>query len=686
MRLPFAFFCSTLLLFSDNLSSSLSSQGFTGLINTPNAQVIQEGNAVFQFNNQFDNNLRYYDYGKSYNSEENYIAGIGFYSNFEVITRLVESIGYARDLSGSIKYQIPYQNTYLPTLAIGAQDIGGAASYFTNYYAVLDKEIGIFRPSFGYGKSADSLIKDKRMDGLFGGVEAKVTDWMSVMAEHDGKENHTAVRLRVPNEWLSAVNLEATVAQNLTQSQTSFAVNVAIPLFHDSQKNLVLLNEQKNNIPTVTTTTNTQINTLSSKEVYQPKVESTVSNHGLETIQKQLVAIGFENVQVGIYDKSIYIKAENSVFDHNDLDALGVIMGSIVNNSEGYSHYIVTLLKNNLQTLTISGNVDICQNYLETPTIEHQQALKSNLQFSRTFNEMNVKFLSKKQNSSFLVPRLELSPGLTTTIGTEVGAFDYLLALRANAYTTLYDGLTLSAMYEMPLTHSQNFDEGYVYGVMYQDKLKNRLVNTMLHQTVHYESLLNTTSIGQFQADYYGVLNHSNFTTTSGEHGFNLKLGTFSHRTDDTAPNRNIYLGSYRYFYAPLDLFTEVMYGQFWDQDKGAMLQLKRFFGETSVALYLKDSVKTYAGFEVSVPLTFRKLSKASPLGQVKGKSDFSYGIRTVVKSPDNRNYLNPTSAIIPKTDLELSSVYLNRDRLSASYVQEHLDRLREAYLYYGQK
>ena len=670
------FFSST-LLFADNLSSSLSLQGFTGLINTPNAQVISEGNAILHYNNQFDNHLRYYDYTHSNNREDDYVLGIGFLPSFELSARLVEAKGYARDLSGNIKYKLPYSHSYLPNLALGVQDLGGEYSFYTNYYVVMDKEIGIFRPSLGYGKSSNDLVKGKRMDGLFGGVEAQVTNWLSVMAEYDGKENHTAIRLKAPKDWISSFNLETTLVQNLTHSETSFAINVSIPLSHNIQKDIK--HTQKINNSVSTSLTSKREETSLQKDILPTKI----SNSALNRIQKRLIKIGFENVQLGTYDKSIYIKAENSIFDHTDLDALGVIMGTIVQEANIYNHYTITLLKNNIQTLAVSGDTKSTKKYFENPTIENKQNFKNSLIFSRSFNEEKVQFITTKQNSSFFVPRLELSPGLTTTVGTEVGVFDYLVALRANVYTTLYDGLTLSAMYEMPFVNSKNFDKGYTYGVMYQDKLDNRLVNAMLHQTFHYKDLINTTSIGEFQSDYYGFLNHTNFTTTSGEDGFNLKIGSFKNKNDKSDETRNIYIGSYRYFYAPLDLFAEIGYGQYWEQDKGAILSFKRFFGETEVSLYLKDSVKTYAGFTVTVPFTTRK-SYNSKWGQVKGKKDFNYGIRTVVKSPDHANYLNPGGAIIPKTDLELTTHYLDRDRLNGSYIKKHIDRMREAYLIYG--
>lgn len=682
MRVSTLLLFSPLLLVADNLSTSLSSQGFTGLINTPNAQVINEGNAVFQFNNQFDNNLRRHNYTTPYRYEENYIAGIGFLPSSEFVGRLVEAPGFARDLSANFKFQIPYHNRYLPDIAIGLQDAGGVANFYDNTYIVMDKELGFLRASLGYGKAGDALHRGKRMDGIFGGVEAKVTDWCSVMAEHDGKENHAGLRLAVPDSLLSSVKLEATLAQNLTESQTHFAVNLTVPLFADYE---VPLHETSQVTPTALPAQNAV--------VYSKKSEPLVlinskSNDALKKIQNKLVNFGFENVQVGEYEQSIYVKCENNIFDHTDLDALGYILGTMVTQKSGHKHYIITLLKNNLQTISMSGDLVDFKNYVNQPTVAHQKTLKANLAFSRSFDETKVHFISQKQNSSFFKPRLELSPGILSRVGTEIGVFDYLATLRANLYTNVYDGVTLSALYETPLVNSKNFDEHAYYANRHEDRIQSRLVNANLHQTTHYELLLNTLSVGQFETDYYGVMNQSNFTSTSGEHGFNLKVGTF--KTKDQANNKNrdnkeerdIYLGSYRYYYEPLDLYTEVMYGQYWDQDRGTTLQFKRFFDQTSVAFYFKDVGYKYAGFTVSIPLTTRK-SYNTKLAQIKGKKDFSYGLRTTLNEASGGNIQRPYGGIIPESDFDVVNHYLDRDRLNSSYISNNLERMREAYLTY---
>jgi hypothetical protein len=675
--------CSYTLLCAENHASNLSSQGFTGLINTPNAQVIKEENITLQFNNQFDNHLRRYNKKNQYSFEENYIFGIGFIPSFEFVGRLVEAPNYTRDLSANFKFQLPYHHKYIPNIAIGIQDFGGAANFYDNTYIVTDKTLWFTRVSLGYGKSGDNVNREygknqklgKRMNGIFGGIEAKITDYFSIMGEHDGKENHTAARIAIPSRWLSSVKLEATIAQNLTESQTHFALNLTIPLSANNQKipySRSHKQEKKHTNKTVTYT----------KKI-PPKLNyPTKKDNILLIIQNKLIDFGFENVQVGKYNDSIYVKCENSIFDHTDLDALGYIIGTITSHCKINEPYIITLLKNNLQTITISGESQDFQNYLENPTLKNSTNLKENLQFFRTFDESNIQFITSRKNSSFFKPRVEFSPGLLTVVGSEIGVFDYLATLRTNLYMPVYDGVVISGMYEVPLLHSNNFDDDKAYGIRHANRLKNRLVTAMVHQTSHYKSFLNTLSIGKYQADFYGILNQTNFTTTSGKHGIGLKLGSFQYKNRDMMDDIDIYLSSYRYFYQPLNLYTELMYGQYWNQDRGTTIQFKRFFDQTSVAFYLKDVGYKYAGIEVSFPLTSRKLYPSKIL-KIKGKSDFKYGLRTTLKEPSGGNIQRPNGGLIPESDFELTNTYLDKDRLNGNYIQENIARMRNAYIIY---
>jgi hypothetical protein len=677
MRLLNICLLSSALLISDSLNNHLSFQGFTGVINTPNAQVIDNGNAVIHFNNQFDNHLRDYNYDKSVDFEENYIFGIGFLPSLEIAGRVVEAKGYARDLSANIKYKIPYKGDYFPDIAIGIQDLGGAYSFYDNKYIVIDKKIGRFWASLGYGKAGDG-VKGKRMNGLFGGLEIDITNGLSLIAENDNRENHAGVRLILPKFWFSNIKLDATLVQNLTNSDTSFGVNLSIPLLEKKQEYNILLKESNDKI-------------FKKDKVYIKRQESVLSslnkikdNRNIDTLfklQKQLAEFGFENVRVGTYgDRVIYVECENSIFDKNDIDALGYIIGTIVNSDLDYNYFTVTLLKNNIQTISLNGSIIPYQRYIKSPTPENYYKVKNTLLTSNNFDTSKVNFIAKKINSSRFIPRVEFSPGFITTVGTELGVFDYLASLRSNLYTNIYDGLIVSAMYEVPFAHSDDFENGEVYDLMYKDRSDSRLVNAGIHQSFHYNRLFNTTTIGIFETDYQGIYNQTYLSSKNGEHAIGFKIGTF--KKDNGNNNINIYEGSYRYFYEPLELFGKLSYGEYWNSDSGVSFELKRFFGDTAISLEYRNLDNQYIGAKISFPLTPRKIANSS-FGQIKGKSDFEYGLRTTINLDDGSNRLLPNGGKMIKSDFELTNYYLNRDRLNSSYILSHINRMREVYINY---
>jgi hypothetical protein len=151
-----------------------------------------------------------------------------------------------------------------------------------------------------------------------------------------------------------------------------------------------------------------------------------------------------------------------------------------------------------------------------------------------------------------------------------------------------------------------------------------------------------------------------------------------------------VYLGSYRYLFAPLDLSLEATGGRFWGQDTGFSLELKRFFRDTAVSTYYKNTTTLEgkhwqaAGIQFAFPLTPRKDLKIGPL-QVRGTDEWAYAQETTLAIGGQKtNDVNrPSLAINPQPTPALYRSYYNRDRLSAAYVEQHLDRLREAWLQY---
>jgi hypothetical protein len=690
MHILFYLFIFPIVLFADKFSTHLSLQGFTGVINTPNAQVLKNGEAVLQYNNQFDNHLKNYNNEIAHQFEDNYIFGVGYISSLELIGRLADSKDYVRDISANIKYKLPLYHRYLPDIAIGIQDVGGDRTYFNNKYIVMDKKFWDTRFSLGYGKSGKTVVPAKmkkffdssyRMNGVFAGLEYKTTPWLSLLAEYDAKETHVGAKLTLPKKWIDSFFLSTIVKQNLTHPETAFAINLSIPLLKksevlyinssykskDREKKYIIFDNNKN-----------------IKEIFIENQSFNKINSPQE-LHKKFISFGFENVSIGIQNSdTIYVACENTLFDQNDLDAIGYILGTIVNSNLKYKKYILTLLKNRLETITIIGNNKLLKKYIDNPNGKNSVNLKRDLKFTRNFDTSKVKFLIKNSNSSLLRPKIEIFPGLIAGVGTDVGVLDYSLSFYTNFYTTLYDGLMASVQYETILEQSDDFEDGRVFNKMYKQYMDNRFSTAMIHKTFHYNNILNTTSVGRFDRDYDGVLNLTNIVSDSGRHSVGLRLGSFKNKNKDLNDDKEVYLGTYRYFYTPLELFTEITYGKYWYKDNGGMFKVKRFFNDTAVSFYYQDTtMEKYIGFTITLPLTPRKLNKASNWGQVKGIRDFTTGLRSTVFRDDGTNLLNPFGGITPVSDFELGSYYLNSYRLTSEYIKKNISKLRNAYLLY---
>jgi hypothetical protein len=120
-------------------------------------------------------------------------------------------------------------------------------------------------------------------------------------------------------------------------------------------------------------------------------------------------------------------------------------------------------------------------------------------------------------------------------------------------------------------------------------------------------------------------------------------------------------------------------------------LELKRFFGDTAVTLYYKNTVTDReekrwqaAGIQFSFPLTFRRDMKAAPV-QVRGDDAWSYAQETVlaVNGQKTNDIVSSGLGMVPKSSGSLNRAYFNRDRLNADYIRVHMGRLKDAWQLY---
>ena len=170
------------------------------------------------------------------------------------------------------------------------------------------------------------------------------------------------------------------------------------------------------------------------------------------------------------------------------------------------------------------------------------------------------------------------------------------------------------------------------------------------------------------------MVNELMWTPGGGNHRFLLKQAYLS-SSDLQAPyqGNGVYLGAYRYFFGPLDLYMEGTAGQFLDQDRGFSIELKRFFGDTAFSLYYKNSwteakanVEServqMGGFQISIPLTPRRDMKSIASVQVKGTNEWNYAQETMLVKSGKPNYVDKSIGLDPQMAYSLERVYYNRD------------------------
>lgn len=654
------------LLSADNFYNASSFQGYTGIINVPTAEVIQDGKIELQISNQVDA-FRVRDTRDQYEAQH-FFMNFGFLPNLEVTGRLaniepkegsIASTKMAfldRDLSASFKYQIPYYHKYLPKIAFGVQDLGGDASRYEAKYIVATKQYAFFRGTVGYAFGSE------RLDGFFAGAELKANEWFYLLSDYDSRDTHIGARLGTPEGFFDFGELSLLAKTNLDdENDNSIALNLKINL-----------GVKHHSIAPYQETTDTNHPATVIKEVSYTIPTEQRSTDAIALLQEKLVNFGFENIDIGDTPTKIYVAYENSVFDHNEIDALGAVLGYMADLDLPYQTFEIVIKKSNQKVKKVIGDLAKYKKFLKSLSQRSMREFEESLHVNTNFTDIPLKV--NNANSSYFKTRAELGIGLNNYVGIEISLYEYLLSARPYFHWTLYKGVELGILADFPLLKS---DEFKARGDFYHEDKGNRVENIMLHKSDIFGNFINLLSVGYYDDQYGGF---ENISYTLDDHTFRLKLGYLEHK--DTKERRDIALATYAYYHQNYDASIEFTAGKYYNQDSGFDLQLKRYFGETLVRFFYQNADHQYLGVGIELPLTPRYVAN-TPYGQIKGQNLFSHQLRSTVRSDDGQNFLRPGGLKNPTTEFEIENRFLNRDRLSASYLKKHILRLRDVYFTY---
>lgn len=660
---------------ASDFHNALSLQGFTGILNTPSAYVTEEGKLYALYSNQEESQWR-----NKIRHQDNYMISIGMFSNIELGGRFIEAPGAARDLSFNGKVRIPHipENGLFPQLALGVQDISGGknANLLKTWYGVASKDLWRFRFSAGYGTGPG------RMDGLFGGVELKACDWFYLLADHDTRETNVGARAVTPQIFGYPANLQLTAKTSMDYRPGNFEIAVALQI--------PLGNEHKSSAPLPPDLAPP----ASDRETTDALPETAVlsgngqqRHNSLLRLHKKLAESGFQNLVIGVKDKStLVVELENSRYFQNEIDGMGVAAGIVARLApEGISEVRLISKKHDIRMLQIAAPLEKLRRfYREASVLEDLSRFLSVTDNIPDYD--NLERLDAGSNDSLLHASLMLYPGLKTYLGTEIGAFDYLLSLKPELNINAWKGAALSARWDIPIVWSENFDDN---GFFRSNRDSSRIERLMLFQAIKpAPGFMAQLGAGMVQHDIYGTINEALWFPAGERHRLRVMQGYGEDRDHNSL---SAWLGEYRYYYPPLDTYLTATAGKFWSQDTGIVLEAKRFFGDTALTAYFKSSEAAVdkrnhqaVGVQFSLPLTFRQEMLPYPV-QVRGSEEWSYAQESEIAKKGSWNYIGTTIGTKAETSYNLTRVFYNRDRLSEEYIRRNLLRMRDAYINYGE-
>ncbi len=650
--------------------TQLSFQGYSGGLSNPSAYSLNWGEAHILYSNQLELDDTYVD---GYNA----LIGFGILPGLEINGRiatdnlrdnLFETAG-VRDLSLNVKWQLPRFIHDSVDIAIGVQDLGGEANFFDAEYAVASWALEPITLHMGLGKSDSDL---GRLDGVFASVEYKVHDYLNLLAEYNGEDSQ-AFGVQLSNSLFTLpINWHVSLAGfNTSEAENPFfSVGLSLPL--DNK----LLRRNSTHLAhyidqACYKESGAKANVLEFDDNFSHDRKTLHTSVIIYKLKQALVKLGFENIDIFSSKSTLYISIENNIFNHNEMDAIGVVMGLA---SMFHSKQLITT------EITLT-NFDIPVFVISMDNLQYRYFLYCDGPLDKksyTIHRSNPhqKFFRRPLLGDYsFVPRMMLYPAINSTIATEFGVFDYSLALRANIQLPLWRGNVMEAVLDSEIDRTEDYEAGNVFG---ESRIRNGLRNLLWHQTVPLgHHLFVQLSAGKFRRDFLGVLGSGYWQR--GAHRFNVKAAVFEESSIED--DKEIATGSYRYYWPQYQVATEITAGKFWAQDSGFKLETHHYFGDVVVSTFYANTEYELIGIGITLPLTPRRDSRPGRI-QLRGSESWQYHISTRINSPANLLDIGIANEPVPSHNLERS--YFNRDRLHEPYLISNSSSLRESFFTFG--
>mgnify|MGYP000954955872 CR=1 FL=1 len=678
----------------------LAPAGFSGAINTPTADVIRTGTAVLALTNSIPERKQRFP-GEPFGG---FNLGYGLLPGLEVVGRLAFDgnlqcnlfvagcSGRTRDLAVSAKYQLPLALPLDTRVAVGFTDYGGAATNFRQIYGVATTTLGPVDLSMGYSRPSST---NALMDGVFASATVRVNDQLALVAESDTKARrvgaHYTLALR------DNINIQLGVSHRFSGSanQKANQVTAALQYTFDGPRDATA-NRRGTTLPASPGAGAGGAMAVAAAGASTASPTALTPTETATLLAERVARAGFDNVTVsrvalaGSPSAMWWIQAEPSGWRKNQLDALGVGLRQWLDQGGGAGDEVFfNLTHRGIAVVGLhAGRSCLAEFASGANTCASGQAVTFYRGEARPAalrdGAAGIDKLVTEHHATRLRPEIELGASLRTSVGTEVGLFDYSVAVDAAAEVPIAKGLAWQGNLHLPVARSGDYRQGGAfYGLSHQNA---QIEQSVLSYWRHIDlPVVGATAVqasaGQIASNYRGGQLDAVWMNSNGDWRIGATTGVYQRGTDS---KRVIpVLASARHTVMPGTWHLEGTVGRFLRGDSGYQLASQHWFGDYGFKMFIRESAgdatmprTRFAGFEFSVPLGPRASSKVAGVN-VRGQDRFSWGLTTKIGGTDN--IITPGYLQMPRPRHGVWTDVTDYDRNGILDLWGNADRLRRA-------
>jgi hypothetical protein len=553
---------------SDRPFNNPANWGGTGLMEIPTARVIDDGAVRFGFSQDLP--FRWYS------------GAIGIFPGMEIGGRLTEltnieggigsDYGNYKDKAFDIKYQILPESKYLPALAVGINDFHGTR-LFPSEYIALSRQIFPFDLTIGLGTKrlkgnvTSSLIEDV---GVFGGIEWKIFDWVSLMAEYNPIEyENDRIKQAVPEGSESPFNfglrINALPAVGINLSyQRGTTIGFSCNLQFDLGKPLI----SKRADPRLW------------HPVDRRNFDARDSQEMVESIKKAIIKTGLQSVSVYTDGRSLIAEFENTRYLSNQ-KAAGRVLRILLFHAPKETQTLSMIFKRRqIPFLKVSVEPDYFERYIFDKIPEDDLFERIKVETIPFWNDNTESKIAVTPEENEFGYSYGIKPDFKSYLNDPSGFFKYRLGIKPYGAAALWKGGVVAARFDMPfysnISSSNIAPPDAVRSNSWEYLGENYTFDYLLFdQTLKLsDKTFGRISAGYLETMYAGIGSEILTFIGDGSIAIGIEGDLVKKRKKESFFNvedsyKHTLLGNLYYQCHPLDLIFQVQYGRFLAGDTG---------------------------------------------------------------------------------------------------------------------